>query len=238
MHWQTIDRALTGDGSELTLSLLGDRYAMRVDGQELMNSASHGSEEKLAVFGCAGLARKRGARVLIGGLGMGFTARAALGALASDAEVVVVECVAAVVRWNREILGHLAGAPLADPRVSVVDGDVVETIAKAVRRYDAILLDVDNGPSALSSFMNRRLYSEGGLRNARRALRPGGVLAVWSTFQDASFTERLRAVGFAPTIKRVLAGDGTRRRHVLMIARSVASGAVPRTSRKSPARGQ
>jgi spermidine synthase len=236
MHWQTIDRALTGDGSELTLSLLGDRYAMRVDGQELMNSASHGSEEKLAVFGCAGLARKPGARVLIGGLGMGFTARAALGALASDAEVVVVECVAAVVRWNREILGHLAGAPLADPRVSVVDGDVVETIAKAVRRYDAILLDVDNGPSALSSFKNRRLYSEGGLRNARRALRPGGVLAVWSTFQDASFTERLRAVGFAPTIKRVLAGDGTRRRHVLIIARGAGSGPVSRISRKIPAR--
>ena len=186
MHWQTIDRALTGDGSELTLSLLGERYAMRVDGQELMNSASHGSEEKLAVFGCAGLAKKRRARVLIGGLGMGFTARAALGALAPDAEVVVVECVAAVVRWNREILGHLAGAPLADPRLSVVDGDVVDAIAKAARRYDAILLDVDNGPSALSSFKNRRLYSEEGLRKARRALRPGGVLAVWSTFQDAS----------------------------------------------------
>ena len=219
MHWRTLDRALTGDGSELTLSLLGERYAMRVDGQELMNSASHGSEEKLAVFGCAGLGEKRRARVLIGGLGMGFTARAALGALALDAEVVVVECVAAVVRWNREILGHLAGAPLADPRLSVLDGDVVDAIAKTARRYDAILLDVDNGPSALSSFKNRRLYSEDGLRKARRALRPGGVRAVWSTYQDASFTARLRAVGFAPTVKRVLAGDGTRRRHVLILAR-------------------
>jgi spermidine synthase len=232
MHWQTIDRALTGDGSELTLCLLGDRYAMRVDGQELMNSASHGSEEKLAVFGCAGLAETPRARVLIGGLGMGFTARAALAALASDAEVVVVECVAAVVRWNREILGHLAGAPLADPRLSVIDGDVVDAIAKSARRYDAILLDVDNGPSALSSFKNRRLYSEDGLRRARRALRPGGVLAVWSTFQDAAFVGRLRAVGFTPTIKRVLAGDGTRRRHVLMIARDTASGAFRRPIRR------
>jgi spermidine synthase len=236
MHWQTIDRALTGDGSELTLCLLGERYAMRVDGQELMNSASHGSEEKLAVFGCAGLAEKARARVLIGGLGMGFTAAAALATLPSDAEVVIVECVAAVVRWNREILGHLAGAPLADPRVSVVDGDVVDAIAKTARRYDAILLDVDNGPSALSSFRNRRLYSEGGLRKARRALRPGGVLGVWSTFQDASFTARLRAVGFAPTVKRVLAGDGTRRRHVLIIARGAASGPVPRISGKKPSR--
>jgi spermidine synthase len=236
MHWQTLDRALTSDGSELTLSVLGERYAMRVDGQELMNSASHGSEEKLAHFGCAGLAEKPRARVLIGGLGMGFTAGAALGVLKSDAEVVVVECVGAVVRWNREILGHLAGAPLADPRLSVVDGDVVDAIARHARRYDAILLDVDNGPSALSSFKNRRLYSEEGLRQAHRALRPGGVLAVWSTFQDASFTARLRAVGFAPTIKRVLAGDGTRRRHVLIIARGAPSGPVPRLSAKKPSR--
>ena len=194
---------------------------MRVDGQELMNSAYHRSEEKLAVYGCAGLARKPGVRVLIGGLGMGFTARAALDVLAADAQVVVVEAVAAVVRWNREILGHLAGEPLADRRLSVVEADIVDAITEAGCRYDAILLDVDNGPTAFTTFKNRRLYSAEGLQRARKALRPGAVLAVWSTFQDARFTARLRAVGFDPAAKRVLAGDGSRRRHVLWLARRV-----------------
>jgi spermidine synthase len=200
---------------------VGDRYAMRVDGQELMNSASHRSEQKLAVYGCAGLARKPGVRVLIGGLGMGFTARAALDVLAGDAEVVVVESVEAVVRWNRQVFGHLAGEPLADPRLSVVQADVVDAIAEAACRYDAILLDVDNGPSAFTTFKNRRLYSAEGLERARRALRPGARLAVWSTFQDASFTARLRAVGFDAAAKRVLAGDGSRRRHVIWLARRI-----------------
>jgi spermidine synthase len=219
MPAHTIDRALTSDGGELTLSQNGDRYALRIDGQELMNSASHRSEERLAVHGCAGLAGKPGVRVLVGGLGMGFTARAALDALAADAEVVVVESVAAVVRWNRAVLGHLAGEPLADPRLSIIEADVFDTIAGAASRYDAILLDVDNGPSALTVFTNRRLYSVAGLQSALRALRPGGVLAVWSTFQDATFTARLRAVGFDITVKRVLAGDGSRRRHILWLAR-------------------
>jgi len=150
---------------------------------------------------------------------MGFTARAALDVLAADAEVVVVEAVPAVVRWNREILGNLAGEPLADPRVSIVEADVVEAIAESARRYDAILLDVDNGPSALTTFRNKRLYAADGLRQARRALRPGAVLAVWSTFQDAAFTARLRAAGFDTTAKRVRAEDGSRRRHVLWLAR-------------------
>jgi spermidine synthase len=194
---------------------------MRVDGQELMNSASHRSEQKLAVYGCAGLVRRPGARVLIGRLGMGFTARAALDDLAADAEVVVVESVAAVVRWNREVLGHLAGEPLADPRLSVVQADVVDAIAEATCRYDAILLDVDNGPSAFTTFTNRRLYSVEGLERARKALRGDGVLAVWSTFQDGNFTARLRAVGFDAAAKRVLAEDGSQRRHVIWLARRV-----------------
>jgi spermidine synthase len=152
---------------------------------------------------------------------MGFTARAALDVLAGDAEVVVVESVAAVVRWNREVFGHLAREPLDDPRLSVVEADVVDTIAAAAGRYDAILLDVDNGPSALTTFKNRRLYSAEGLERARNALRPRAVLAVWSTFQDAKFTARLRTVGFDPAAKRVLAGDGSRRRHVIWLARRV-----------------
>jgi len=216
---RTIDRALTSDGGELTLSLTDGHYAMRVDGQALMTNACHRSEEKLAVYGCAGLARKPGVRVLVGGLGMGFTARTALDVLGADAEVVVVESVPAVVRWNREILGRLAREPLADPRLTIVEADVVAAIAEATCRYDAILLDVDNGPSALTTFKNRRLYSADGLQSAHRALRPGAVLAVWSTFQDARFTARLRTAGFDPTTKRVLAGDGSRRRHVIWLAR-------------------
>jgi spermidine synthase len=119
------------------------------------------------------------------------------------------------------VFGHLAGEPLADPRLSVVQADVVDAIAEAACRYDAILLDVDNGPSAFTTFKNRRLYSAEGLERARRALRPGARLAVWSTFQDASFTARLRAVGFDAAAKRVLAGDGSRRRHVIWLARRI-----------------
>lgn len=220
LPWKTLDRAETSDGSDLVLSLRDDQYAIRVDGQELMNSRSHASEEKLAVHGCAGLATKRGARVMIGGLGMGFTARAALDVLPSDAEVDVIELVGAVIRWNREILGHLAGAPLDDPRIRMIEGDVVDTIACADACYDAILLDVDNGPSALTSFKNKRLYSSFGLVSALRALRPGGMLAVWSSYDDNSFTARLREVGFTAETKRVHADRGRTKRHVVWLARA------------------
>jgi spermidine synthase len=218
--WLTIDRALTSDGSELILSGRPGEFAIRVDGQDLMRSNNHGSEEKLALHGCAGLDAKPGVRVLIGGLGMGFTAGAALGALALDAEVEVIEMVAAVVRWNRDVLGHLAGAPLGDPRVRVIEGDVADSIEQAEGRYDAILLDVDNGPLALTSFENKRLYTAAGLRSARRALRPNGVLAVWSVFEDIRFTARLREVGFDVRTKRVRADRSSSRRHVLWLARS------------------
>jgi len=228
LPWKTLDRALTSDGGELVLALRGDQFAMRVDGQELMNSICHGSEEKLAVHGCAGLNKKRGARVLIGGLGMGFTARAALGVLAPDAAVEVVELVGAVVRWNREILSHLAGAPLDDPRLSVIEADVVETIAQAEGRYDAILLDVDNGPFAITTFKNKRLYSDAGVQSAARALKPGGMLAVWSAFDDARYTARLRQAGFQVEVKRTRAGNGSGRRHVLWLART----AAPRPPRR------
>jgi spermidine synthase len=236
--WRTLARALTPDGSELTLCQMQarpedsldaglPRFALRVDGQDLMHSNSHGSEEKLAIHGCAGLATRAKARVLVGGLGMGFTARAALDCLGADAEVVVVEAAAEVIAWNRDpaLLGQLAAMPLGDRRLSVVNGDVGDAIERAAgsatddARFDAILLDVDNGPSALSTFTNRRLYSEAGLISARLALRAGGVLAVWSTFQVARFTALLRAVRFDARTKRVLAGDGTPRRHVLWLAR-------------------
>lgn len=220
-HWVNVDRAFTREGAEVTLATRNQQFVIRVDGEDLMHSDSHGSEEKLAVHGCAGLAAKPAARVLIGGLGMGFTARAALGALAADAEVEVVELVGAVVRWNRELLGHLADEPLADPRLRLLEGDVVDVIGRSESHYDAILLDVDNGPEALSASDNDRLYTARGLGSAMRALRPGGVLAIWSVFEDASFTARLREAGFGVTLKRVRASRNARRRNVLWLARSI-----------------
>ena len=207
------------DGSEMTLARRGDEHAIRIGGNVLMTSRSHGSEEKLAEHGCAGLGTVPRARVLVGGLGMGFTARAAIAALRPDAVVDVVELVDAVVRWNRELIGHLAGAPLLDPRVCVVAGDVADVIGAARERYDAILLDVDNGPEAFTSRENKHLYSPQGLRRARDALRQGGVLAIWSAFDARAFTARLREAGLEPRVKRVPANRHSNAMHSLWLAR-------------------
>jgi spermidine synthase len=218
--WRTVARALTSDGSELALARRDDEFAIRVDGQVLMNSTSHGSEKKLARHGCVGLRDEPRARVLVGGLGMGFTARAALDELGADARVEVVELVSAVVAWNRDLIGHLAGAPLLDPRLRVIEADVADTIGRARARYDAILLDVDNGPEALSSYRNRRIYGEDGLARARRALRPRGMLALWSAFEARPFTQRLADCGFEIDVKRVRAHGASSQRHVLWLARA------------------
>jgi spermidine synthase len=223
LPWRTLDRALTSDGSELALARRDRQFAIRVDGQILMNSDSHGSEEKLAEHGCAGLRAKPRARVLIGGLGMGFTARAALDRLGADARIDVAELVGAVVKWNRDLIGHLAGAPLLDPRLRVVEGDVADTIERTRGGYDAILLDVDNGPEALSSYRNKRLYTREGLEHARRALRPNGVLALWSAFEARPFTARLGESGFDVDVKRVRAHGAASHRHVLWLARAAAA---------------
>jgi spermidine synthase len=221
MPWVTLDRALSTDGSELALVRRDRHFTIRVDGQVLMSSESHGSEEKLAQYGCSGLSAIPRARVLVGGLGMGFTARAALDALGADARVDVVELVGAVVTWNRDFVGHLAGAPLLDPRLRVIESDVADTIAAARDRYDAILLDVDNGPQALTTYHNRRLYTPAGLARARRALRHRGTLAVWSAFEARPFTDRLRQSGFEVSLKRVRAHGTSSHRHALWLARSV-----------------
>ena len=221
--WQTLDRARLTDGSEMTLARRGDEHSIRIDGDVLMTSNSHGSEEQLAARGCAGLHALPGARVLVGGLGMGFTARAALSALRPDAVVDVVELVGAVVRWNRELIGHLADAPLLDPRVRVIQGDVADAIAAARERYDAVLLDVDNGPEAFTCRENKHLYSLEGLRRARAALRPNGVLAVWSTFGSREFTARLREVGLETRLVRVYAHGDSKRLHSLWLGRRSAA---------------
>ena len=216
--WKKLDTAVEPSGGELVLWNRGHEYAIRIDGQDLMGSGASHSEEVLAERGCAGLERVRRARVLVGGLGMGFTLKAALDALGDDAEVDVAELVPAVVEWNRGPIAHLAGRPLDDPRVRVIQDDVGKILQRARGEYDAILLDVDNGPEALTSASNRGLYGSGGIARSARALRRGGILAVWSVNDDHGFTERLVHGGFRTRTERVSARPGGGKRHTLWIA--------------------
>ncbi len=183
-----------------------------------MNSRSHGSEEKLAELACARLAGCERAHVLIGGLGMGYTLAAALRNLGDDARVTVSELVPEVVMWNRGPLGGLAGDPLLDPRVIVYEGDVVRRIMAQARAYDAILLDVDNGPEGLTHTGNDWLYGCDGLSAAFAALRAGGVLAVWSAGYDQAFTGRLLKAGFAVEEVAVRSRGSKGSRHMIWLA--------------------
>ena len=189
--------SIPGQGSELRLLRRNDEFSIRIAGTagELMNTRLHGSEDALAELACQRVAERTGVRVLIGGLGMGFTLAAALAALGEDAEVVVAELVPGVVEWNRGPLGEAAGRPLDDARTQVVLGDVGEVLRSEPGGFDAIMLDVDNGPEGLTRRENDWLYSPKGLSAAQQALRPDGVLAVWSAGQDPAFSERLRRVG-------------------------------------------
>jgi spermidine synthase len=216
--WRELGRAKVGDG-DLVLARRGDEFAIRLRGAELMNSRQHASEEALATLGCAGLATVAGARVLIGGLGMGFTARAALDALPPDAEVTIAELVPEVVKWNKEHLGDLAKRPLEDPRVKLRMGDVAGAIAEKQDHWHAILLDVDNGPDAFTSPHNAALYGLKGLIAARRALVRGGAFGVWSVENDSKMTERMRAAAFEIDRQRVPARPGSSIKHVIWIGR-------------------
>jgi spermidine synthase len=219
---EELDRSPVPGGSEMVLYRRQNDFMILVNGLELMGSRAHASEEQLAALGCAGLRAVAGARVLIGGLGMGFTVRAALRTLGDDARVDVAELVPAVVRWNRGVLAPLAGAPLEDRRVHVIEKDVAHVLKDATSHhdgYDAILLDVDNGPSALSSPLNARLYDDAGLARALRALRAGGVLATWSTSDDPKYTQRLNKAGFTTHLERPSARLGGGGRHVVWLAR-------------------
>jgi spermidine synthase len=216
--WRELGRAKVG-GADLVLSQRGDEFAIRLRGAELMNSRSHTSEQLLAKLGCAGLGATSGARVLIGGLGMGFTLRAALDALSSDAQVVVVELVPEVVKWNREHLADLAARPLDDPRVKIQMGDVANAIAEHQDHWHAIVLDVDNGPDAFTSPANAKLYGLKGLIAARRALVKGGALAVWSVEDDKKFTDRMRGAALEVDKQRVPARPNSTVKHVIWIGR-------------------
>lgn len=219
--WELLDEAVAPGGLPLVLLRRGDEYVIRVGGQDLMGSRVSSSEAQLAEHGCGHLARRQDARVLVGGLGMGFTLRGALDLLAPDARIDVAEFSDAVVRWNRGPLAHLAGAPLDDPRVTVFEEDVALVLARAEGNYDTVLLDVDNGPTALTSPTNARLYAPDGLRLARRALRPGGVLAVWSASASPHFTTRLGRAGFDCRVERVPAHGRKGGWHFLWLARAV-----------------
>lgn len=186
-----------GEAGELRLLQDGEHFTIKIAGSgDLMSTRMHGSEDALAEIGCAPIASRDKARVLVGGLGFGFTLAAALARLRADAQVVVAELVPAVVAWNRDHVGGHAGHPLGDPRVAVHAGDVARLMGAAPAAWDAILLDVDNGPQGLTRAGNDRLYSRAGLDVAHAALRPGGVLAVWSAHRDPAFTVRLRECGF------------------------------------------
>lgn len=218
--WEFLASAQAPGGSEvLALYRRHGEFSIRVKDCQLMDSCVYGSEEALAELACARLANRERAYVLIGGLGMGFTAAAALRQLGTGSRVVVAELVPAVVAWNRDFLGHLAGHPLADPRLSVRVADVAQVIREAADTYDAILLDVDNGPEGLTWRGNDWLYAAVGLRAAYAALRPGGVLAVWSAGPHRAFARRLSAVGF--TVEEVISrarGRRGGRQHLIWLA--------------------
>jgi spermidine synthase len=182
---------------ELRLYQSGDLFSIMIPGRgDLMNSRVHGSEKALANLACERLQGVANPRVLIGGLGMGFTLAAALGALGPTAQIVVAELVPEVVEWNRTLIGAPAGHPLADARSKVYVGDVADLIRRERGGFDAILMDVDNGPEALVRRENNWLYSAPGLEATRAALRPSGVLAVWSASPDRIFSIRLRQAKF------------------------------------------
>ncbi|HEX8216343.1 MAG TPA: hypothetical protein VF577_02655 [Allosphingosinicella sp.] len=220
-----IDTAeIPGGGGELRLVRRGEDHSIMLGANELMSSRVKGSEEELARIACARIAARSRPAVLIGGLGMGFTLRAALAALPADAQVTVAELVPAIVDWARGPLAHLFGDTLGEARVRIATGDVAELIAGA-GAWDSILLDVDNGPDGLTRPANDRLYHAAGLSRAKAALRPGGVLAIWSAAPDAGFTQRLRQVGFE--VDEVVARSGGRRggvRHRLWFATKPARG--------------
>jgi spermidine synthase len=197
----------------------GAEFSIMLGSNQLMNSRLSGSEEALATIACGRLEALERPHLLIGGLGMGFTLRAALAVLGTKARVVVAELMPAVLKWARGPMAEMFGSSLTDPRVSIREVDVADLIRSSRSTFDAILLDVDNGPEALAREANNVLYGVRGLRAAHTALRPGGVLSVWSSGPDLKFAKRLRDAGFEVDELKVRA-TGTRggARHVIWIA--------------------
>ncbi|MGA7810904.1 spermidine synthase [Bradyrhizobium sp.] len=218
--WKLIDTAdVPGGGAQLRLMQRGNEFTIKLGQNELMSSRLFGSEEALATLSCFRIKALPAPRLLIGGLGMGFTLRAALKVLGPQARVTVAELVPAVIAWARGPMAELSGASLADPRVTIREADVVRMIAAGRGDYDAILLDVDNGPQGLTRKSNDALYDLAGMRATFTALSPAGVLAVWSSGPDDRFAARLRQAGFVAEEIRIRAtGARGGARHVIWIA--------------------
>jgi spermidine synthase len=220
--FECLEQATAPDGTVLTLHRHDGAYVVWADGAELMSTRRHHSEERLAELACAPLRGQPGVRVLIGGLGLGFTLRAALRTLAADASVVVAELVAAVIAWNANPDYALAGAALRDPRVTVRHADVVAVLREGAGRFDAVVLDVDNGAAPLTTAGNARLYRDAGIATAVAALRPGGRLAYWSADADPAFERALRRAGLTVEVTRVRAHATSGPRHTLYVCRRAA----------------
>ena len=193
------------DGTLLVLQKRDTEYALFAGGKLLMSSRQHGSEEALASLACEHARLKPAPSVLIGGLGMGFTLRATLDLLPPRASIVQAELQPAVIEWNRDVLGPLANHPLKDRRVHVETADVAAVLGHAKKRFDAVMLDIDNGPDAFTTGTNAFLYSDAGIATIRRALKSNGVLAVWSAWEDRKFEQRLRYGRFRVRTERVRA---------------------------------
>jgi spermidine synthase len=203
--WELLGETRAPDGADVKLMRRGGEYVILANGKSLMSSRMHGSEEALATLACRRARTLAEPCVLVGGLGMGFTLRATLDLLPPDATVIVAELLPAVVDWNRGPLGTLADHPLTDRRVRIDVGDVAATLRESSGRFDAVVLDVDNGPDAFTASTNAGLYSDRGLASVRAALKAGGVLAVWSAWEDRKFEQRLRHGAFTVEVERVRA---------------------------------
>lgn len=214
LKWVTVASARVGN-SEFVLARQGDDWVVRVDQRVLMSNRAHQSEISLAEEALERAGDPQ--HVLIGGLGLGYTLRATLDLLPPTAHVTVTELVPELVDWNRRLLAHLNDSPCVDPRCEIVVGDVFDVISRARREFDVILLDVDNGPQALSQAKNQRLYGDVGTRACWNALTRGGVLAVWSAGPNAKYAARLDRFGFDPEVLRVPVRIGSRGSHVLFI---------------------
>jgi spermidine synthase len=238
LPWIELDRAKVPGGGEFVLRQRGTEFTIFAGTIGLMGSRMSGSEEALATLTTERIGHRPKQRWLIGGLGMGFTLRAALKVAPADAELVVVELVPGVIKWARGQLATIHGDSLSDPRVRLREGDVGAAMAGDAQKFDAILLDVDNGPEGLSRPGNDRLYSHGGIASAKAALRPGGLVAVWSVAPDAGFTKRLQQSGMAVEELKVRAGTtGRGARHIIWMATNTPQRAAqPRPKLGAPRR--
>ncbi len=212
---------IPNNGGELVLLQSEDEFTIKLSGSRgvLMNSRVYNSEQELAKLGCAHIKNKENAEVLVGGLGMGYTLATALECVTASSRVTVAELIPEVVEWNRGPLGECAGKPLEDERSHVRLGDIAELIKQQKPDFDAILLDVDNGPEGITNSDNNWLYTSAGLNALYNSLRPKGMLAVWSAAPDSMFITQLKKAGFKASDKMVRARPGKGSRHIIFLAK-------------------